>query len=598
MSLVLLDRFLKKIPLLTVGRTELPSEVSKKWQEQSNRYGLLSSTPKLSVIISVQSEDDLRSVRVLLESLKVQSYQAWEAILIGSSLRQTTERGPEGQAIRSIHSANPISQSEAYNLGASAATGEWLIFLGAKDRLSPVAFYLYALEMIAPASPELLYSHEVIIDSAGNLKACYSKSEFSWFTLLHGDYLGRAWWVKARLFEALSGFSSRSGESFRHDFLLRVTEKTSAIAALPYYLLYREDWPRLLNESSELVIEAHLRYKKIDSTLRSRQAEGERLLDVVPRRPSSDSLISVVVCFRDKVEWTKKSVEALIALKGEIPVEILLVDNESSDESVKALQAWRKTLSVPTRWIGYQKPFNFADQHNEAIKNSASGEYLLLLNNDVFLKGKPGDLDLWVSWAAEKWVGTVGIRLEYPDGRSQHSGLRAYFGGGARLARVGNTQDSTVIGYLNHEVYGNTFAACVFRAELFRQFGGLDSQTLANGYGDVDFNFKCRGHGLKNLYLGGIIGVHLESASRGENYEYWEEVELERKYPETLQKMLRFDLGWDRIPEREPSFKGLAVNELRHHYRYGLKWLNPLKPLMRKGWSRFQRLTLASDTPV
>ena len=66
--------------------------------------------------------------------------------------------------------------------------------------------------------------------------------------------------------------------------------------------------------------------------------------------------------------------------------------------------------------------------HNRAVSEHCLGEFLFLLNNDVFLEGD-WTLDEMVAWARLDWVGTVGICLRYSHGAIQHGGIRARFGG-------------------------------------------------------------------------------------------------------------------------------------------------------------------------
>ncbi|MBI1861651.1 MAG: hypothetical protein HYR96_12105 [Deltaproteobacteria bacterium] len=119
------------------------------------------------------------------------------------------------------------------------------------------------------------------------------------------------------------------------------------------------------------------------------------------------------------------------------------------------------------------------------------------------------------------------------------------------------------------------------KRSVFETLGGLRAVEFPNGFGDVAFNFDCHRRGLHNLYLGDITGTHRESASRGLSYEYWEEVAIETEYPDILQKMLRADVGFDRIPRPDFSFRQLKEIFVAALYRTFPRLL-ALRPAIRR----------------
>jgi GT2 family glycosyltransferase len=248
-------------------------------------------------------------------------------------------------------------------------------------------------------------------------------------------------------------------------------------------------------------------------------------------------------------------------------------------------------LPCPAKLVSYHGAFNFGHMHNTVIREHVRGDLLLLLNNDVFLDER-SDLAEWAAWAAQPWVGTVGILLRYAHGQVQHSGIRARFGGEARLVRLGHSSAEQSFVYESREVFANTFAACLLKRSVFEAIGGLRQVDMANGFGDVAFNFDCLRRGWHNLYLGHLQGMHLESASRGAgaSYEYWEERELEREYPEILERMLRSDFGYDTVPSHDHSIARAIGQALRIKFRQSTPWLDPLKPAVKKLlWNLQQR---------
>jgi GT2 family glycosyltransferase len=218
----------------------------------------------------------------------------------------------------------------------------------------------------------------------------------------------------------------------------------------------------------------------------------------------------------------------------------VLADNGSAADELTRIEKILPELKVPVKRVRFDGPFNFAHLNRIAAREAAEARYLFLLNNDVFWR-EEDSLDELVAWASQDGVATVGFPLRFPSGGLQHGGLRAWPGGPGRLARIAPEQGEAPEALRTRQTFANTFAACLIPRAVFTAVG-LRPLDLPNGFGDVAFCFAAREKRLRHLFLGHLEAVHLESASRGTTYEYWDECAVEREFPETLQKMLRADL--------------------------------------------------------
>jgi hypothetical protein len=115
---------------------------------------------------------------------------------------------------------------------------------------------------------------------------------------------------------------------------------------------------------------------------------------------------------------TLDCLRALYADLGELPAEVWVVDNASTDDSAAAIRA-----SFPrVRLIENTRNLGFGAANNQAMRQ-ASGEFLLLLNSDAFLR--PGAITALVSYLREHpRVGVVGPRLLNANGSLQLSCFR------------------------------------------------------------------------------------------------------------------------------------------------------------------------------
>jgi O-antigen biosynthesis protein len=529
--------WLSQFPWATLGRREAGSDFLKKCSEQRTRVDLLAKKPFFSLVVS---GSDPKTVG----AIEAQSYPQWEMIE-----------------------------------DVSEAKGDWIGFIDDGDVLSPAALYQFAVDLQAKDF-DLIYTNEVLLsaEKAGHIKSFLSKPEFSFIDLIHFNYIGKFWTCRKSVFEALEGFSENLGSEAEHDFLLRLTGKYSAIKHEPFFYYYRKTAPAVANTARLVpVIEQHLKLRSIEASVQP----GKLGVNVLPhiKAPKSHK-ISAVVCFRNKSEWTVTCAKNLARAMGDVPVELLLVNNQSSSLERSRVERGIQGLSIKTQIIDYDKPFNFGNMHNVVLRNSAKGDFIFLLNNDVFLDDG-ANLDRLVAWAQFPWAGTVGMLLKYPDGRVQHGGFRAIYGGESRMARVAHMGDDP-FAFETREVFGNTFAACMMKKETYNALGGLSELNYPNGFGDVSFNFTCVRKGLINIYVGQVSGVHLESASRGLGYEYWEECGIEEEFPEILQQMLRQDLGYNRVPGADFPIKSLLRQAVTQKLFEKVPWLLPWKPRVRK----------------
>lgn len=124
--------------------------------------------------------------------------------------------------------------------------------------------------------------------------------------------------------------------------------------------------------------------------------------------------ISIVILSWNTKKLLKNCLESLKDLK----VEIIVVDNGSTDGSVemlKKIQAQKTDLKT----IFNQKNLGFSVANNQGIK-IAKGDYLLLLNSDTVVKGQ-APLEMAEFLTKHAKVGALGCRLLNIDGSPQPS---------------------------------------------------------------------------------------------------------------------------------------------------------------------------------
>jgi GT2 family glycosyltransferase len=225
--------------------------------------------------------------------------------------------------------------------------------------------------------------------------------------------------------------------------------------------------------------------------------------------------VSIIVPTRDKVELLKTCIEGLLARTHYPNFEIIIADNDSVEPAARSFLdhiAGDRRVRVVT----WPHAFNYSAINNFAIQ-TASGEYLCLLNNDVEIID--GD---WLSelmrYAVRPAAGAVGARLLYPDRTIQHAGVVVGMGNAAGHAHRGLPANAP--GYFAHGLIARratavTGACLIVRRDRFEAVGGLDEAGLGIAYNDVDLCLKLRRAGYDNYYVPSAVLIHHESKSRG-----------------------------------------------------------------------------------
>jgi len=93
--------------------------------------------------------------------------------------------------------------------------------------------------------------------------------------------------------------------------------------------------------------------------------------------------VSVIVVTYNNLDLTKACLDSLEKYSQYAPMEIIVVDNASSDGSRAYLEEWEK-LGVNRKAILNDNNLGFAAANNQGLR-TANGDYLVLLNNDTYV---------------------------------------------------------------------------------------------------------------------------------------------------------------------------------------------------------------------
>lgn len=232
------------------------------------------------------------------------------------------------------------------------------------------------------------------------------------------------------------------------------------------------------------------------------------------QRMSPRSKVSILIPTRDRLDLLRPCLESLERTVEGLDVEYVVIDNDSSDPETLEFLA---DVSARGVRVGHVRgPFNFSRVIN-AGASIASGEFLLLINNDVEAKAA-GWLEEMLGRASDPNVGAVGALLVWPSGVVQHGGVTVglnFAAGHAFNERLDGDLGYADLLNVAHEGSAVTAACLLTRRRLFQDLGGFDGMRFPVNFNDVDYCLRLRALGYRIVMTPHAKLTHHESASRG-----------------------------------------------------------------------------------
>ena len=485
--------------------------------------------PKISVLVPVYNVLDKHLVPCI-ESVINQTYDNWELCLADDkstwdNVRETLEKYEDHPKIKIVYRKENGHISEATNSALSVASGDFVGLLDCDDLLTPNALYEVALKLNENRDLDFIYSDEDKVDDDGNNRHMpHFKPDWSPDTLMSNMYTCHFTVYRKSLVEKVGGLRTECNGSQDYDLALRIMDETtpdkiSHIAKILYHWREREESTSGNATVKPYVFEA-AKKAKMDS-LERRGLKGEAVfVDTMYQynivyTVKDDPKVSIVIPSKDNYEVLSRCIETLHKYTEYKNFEVILVDNGSNNENKKKYDDLCKKHGM--KYFYEKMDFNFSKMCNIGAKH-ASGEYILLLNDDIEILAESGNwISVMLGQAQISYTGAVGAKLLYPQDRKiQHVGVINIENGPVH-AFTGMSDD--VIYYfgrnrLNYNVLAVTAACLLINKDKYWKVGGLD-ESFAVAYNDVDFCMKLSEAGYFNVVRNDITLIHHESVSRG-----------------------------------------------------------------------------------
>ncbi len=456
-----------------------------------------------------------------IDSLAGQLLKSWQLTVISGS----PAPDPVFEQAEFLHWRTLQAGEDPYRILHEEVSREplhWISFIE-----PGMQFSAHSLAKIADAinlhpARTFFYTDDDRIDEAGTRSYPRFKPDFNLDLLRASPYIGNSW-VPAGQLAQLGGLQALPGAE-NYDLALRWFDHFGEnafhhIADVLTHKSSQVDRP-FDSRTGEEALYQH--FKRQDIAVKIEPGYVDNSYRVLYQHESKPK-VSIIIPTRDKVEYLQPCVESLLDKTRYENYEVLVVDNQSSDpDTLDYYKQLSARYPQRVRILFFDKPFNFSEMNNWAAEQ-ASGEYLLLLNNDTEVI-QPDWLDRLLNHGLRDDVGIVGARLLYPgSGRVQHVGVIL---GMATIAdhpyaNMLCMHDSSHMerARLDQNFSAVTAAVMLVRKSVYQAVNGMDAENLAVLFNDVDLCLRVSEMGYRIVYTPFAMVVHHGSTSVAEKSE-------------------------------------------------------------------------------
>lgn len=486
---------------------------------------------KFSIVVPLYNTP-LKYLDEMINSILNQTYSNWELCLADGSKNSVDESSPlnailkeyanKDNRIKVVELEKNAGISENTNAAVKIATGDFIVFGDHDDTFAPDALFECVKALNNDDKIEIIYTDEDKINMSGKKRFDpHFKSDFNIDLLCSINYICHLFVVKKNIVNEVGLLNKEYDGAQDHDYILRCVEKTGEIYHIPKILYHwrchenstaeNPESKLYAFEAGKKAVEAHYKRIGIPATTEMGPFYGTyRTKYHWIEKP----LVSIIIPNKDHIDDLNKCIESIENKSTYRNYEFVIVENNSCQETFEYYRKLQKKNSK-VKIVYYEGEFNYSAINNIGVKN-ASGEYLLLLNNDTEIINNDCISEL-LGYCMREDVGIVGAKLYYNDDTVQHGGVVVGFGGIAGHTFIGF--DRSEPGYFGRLVcaqdYSAVTAACMMtKKTLYEKVGGL-TEAFKVAFNDVDYCMKIRK--LRKLVVFNPYAelYHYESKSRG-----------------------------------------------------------------------------------
>lgn len=235
---------------------------------------------------------------------------------------------------------------------------------------------------------------------------------------------------------------------------------------------------------------------------------------------NSNIQLSVVIVNYNVYHFLELCLKSVEKACGDISVEIIVVDNDSKDNSCALI-----SKNFPkVRLLANKINVGFSTANNQGVA-VANGTYVLILNPDTVV-GESTFKDLFKFSKKKSKLGAVGVQLidgtgtYLPESKRGIPTLKASFN---RFLGKDKSKGTYYSNHIEQDGVGKidvlVGAFMFLKTEVYKEVGGFDEDYFMYGE-DIDLSYKLLKAGYKNYYLGTTKCIHFKGESTRKDVKY------------------------------------------------------------------------------
>jgi GT2 family glycosyltransferase len=526
-----------------------------KWiKNKINRFSL---NPLVSLIVYIHDED-IKDIKVSIESLDKQWYSNWELYIVSSEDSNLVDflKFVKNPKISLKFINNKTDDFNFYEQSRSLANGQYVGFISVGDVLTKDALY-EIIKFINNKNAEFIYSDEDYISKKGVFYKPQFKPDYTSDLFLSCNYINNLTIIKRDLIDKVDSFSHR------YEMYLKVLEHTNKVAHISKILYHNKEIAEVIKVDHEVkFLEDAIKRRNIKANISSGIIAGTHKInyDII-----DNILVSIIIPFKDQPKLLKMCIESILQKSTYKNFEIIGISNNSVEketfDEMKRLMLEDKRI----KFYEYNVSFNYSKINNYALQ-FCNGEHLLFLNNDTKVIS-PKWIEELLMHSLRSEIGVVGAKLYFPDDSIQHAGVilgkgewhnLGYGVAGHAYSFFKEDFNYDPMRMLNNVTnYHAVTAACMMvDKKLFEKVGGFNEVDLTIAFNDVDLCLRIEDLGLNNLYTPYAKLYHYESISRGNDAV---DEEKQKRYTKEVNYM--FDNYLKRLTNDKYFNKNLSLTQ-------------------------------------
>jgi GT2 family glycosyltransferase len=498
------------------------------FQDVDKRLNAVKTKPLISIVVPCYNTPK-RYLDELLRSVNGQVYENWQLCIADGSTdmkasKYLREACKQDDRITYINLGSNLGIVSNTNAGLKAAKGKFVAFMDHDDVLSPYALAEVIIALNEDSETDLVYSDEDKLSDNGKTRLLpFFKPDWSPELLLGINYITHFVVARKSIIDEIGGLRQGLDGAQDYDFLLRLTEKTDRIKHIPKILYH---WRLAEGSTAKNVSEKSYAdtagKRALADAAKRRGVEAETV--EIPNRPTNYRLrfrltgqqpkVSIIIPFKNKAKLLKQCVGSILTKTTYNNYELILISNNTTEQAThNYLEELKKEERCKIHY--WDHPFNYSKVNNFG-RTKATGEYLVLLNNDTKVI-TPEWLEELVGVASQPGIGAVGPLLYYPNKTIQHAGVvlgMTSMAGHVFRHRLPTDWTDFGLPAWPRNYLAVTAACMAIQAKKYDEMGGLD-ETFTVAGNDVALCLRLYEAGYRNVFWPFAELIHYESASVG-----------------------------------------------------------------------------------